>query len=842
MESRSIINKSSIISTRSSTRSQLKANKARQAELKALYHSSFSSASTNKNDKSTLDNNDSSDIKAEETREPIESSPPRVKRSSSESTSMSPIKVMTDSSPSQDELNNVTPDKRHDSPETTEAQTTSVDDDANVDVNATQQEAQEVETPEERAKRRAAHPMKDIAEPLPTDCLFGRGGGTNHHPGNKLYRKMVEDKKDVYLKSKRLDKPLVAMQIIKEWRELDPPGRFLKQDEVTKLWSDVGDKKAREKTSQALREKTGKGSEMDDYEKETRFESGTKMVPRGNLVTRDHSLGTEVIEGEEYYSMEGFSWDELDNREAQDPPPSSTAAYPYVRENSLVQNPLPGADVNHPAHNSFGGYPPPPTPHHHHYGHPPPPPPPHHPSSHHPSHRYPPQHDYHHRPSPSGQTHHDRGRNHSLSMNPLPGASTSNPATNSFDDDRGRPSWGSYSSYDSRAPPPLPPSYYGYGHPPPPPPPAWGSPPSHYHPHGSPPLSHYGRPAPQSAFAPYDGRVQYYDEMAGSPQDFTKIASLMGEEEDEIKRDDEKMSRSGSNSTNSIERSSSWGGYERKNSLVARETSIGSFAPYDVLNGEDNGDTLDDTLIQRSKSMPHPKPYDNNIFPSPPLPIQNRKKPEIVEKKASPVEQDAEKPSLLRKISGGGMHPPPPPAPRDGVYRPEPVKRDTSNQPESPETKRSTKRVVLSRDASAISRTLKEEQLKKAVSSKLSKAELIDRNLSIEINKLGLGDRPTSLGRMTTDQLLNSLLDDDIQNSLLDPQPLTLDDRVPTIDAIAMGIASGQRTQSCDMDDALGLIMDDTDDAVVADAPSAVNEDIAAKWIRGESFAEEDAI
>lgn len=426
-------------------------------------------------------------------------------------------------------------------------------------------------------------------------------------------------------------------------------------------------------------------------------------------------------------------------------------------------------------------------------------------------------------------------------MNPLPGATTSKPATNSFDDDRGRQSWGSYSSYDGHIPPPLPPSYYGYGHPPPPPPPsAWGSPPSHYYPHGSPPISHYGRPAPQSAFAPYDGRVQYYEEVAGSPQDFTKIASLMREEEDETKRDDEKMTRSESNSTNSVERSSSWGGYERKHSLVVRETSIGTFAPYDALNGEDGVPLSDESLIHRSKSMPHSKPNVNISFPSPPLPIQNRKKPEIVEKEASPVEKDVERPSLLRKISGGGMHPRPPPAPTDGVCRPEPVKRDTSNQPETLDTKRSVKRVVLSRDASAISRTLKEEQKKIAVSSKLSKAELLDRNLSVEINKLGLGDRPTSLSRMTTDQLLNSLLDDDIQNSLLEPQPLTLEDRVSTIDTIAMGIASGQRTQSCDMDDALGLIMDDTDD-VVADAPSAVNEDIAAKWIKGESFAEEDA-
>jgi hypothetical protein len=61
---------------------------------------------------------------------------------------------------------------------------------------------------------------------------------------------MVEDRKLEYVNSKRLDKPLVALDIIRIWRSQLPPGRFLKIDEKTGLWHDVGDKKAREKTSQ----------------------------------------------------------------------------------------------------------------------------------------------------------------------------------------------------------------------------------------------------------------------------------------------------------------------------------------------------------------------------------------------------------------------------------------------------------------------------------------------------------------------------------------------------------------------------------------------------------------
>jgi hypothetical protein len=42
--------------------------------------------------------------------------------------------------------------------------------------------------------------------------------------------------------------------IVEEIRNRNPPGRFLKQDNSTKLWYDIGEKKALDKTRQALRE------------------------------------------------------------------------------------------------------------------------------------------------------------------------------------------------------------------------------------------------------------------------------------------------------------------------------------------------------------------------------------------------------------------------------------------------------------------------------------------------------------------------------------------------------------------------------------------------------------
>ena len=334
-------------------------------------------------------------------------------------------------------------------------------------------EQQQQLSPEElaaRAQRKANYPLKDIPEPGPNDCLFGRGGGTNHHPGNKLYRKAVENKKQKYLSSKRLDKPLVAMEIINDWRNMDPPGRFLKQNDVTKLWDDVGDKKAREKTSQALREKTpvkqregggglsnnnNSGGEQGHYhhthttdrEQRTRFEPGTTS-PRGRNIkqlslARDHSLGTEII-GANEISLEGFSWENDDDGNVHagvgGPPPLP-----------------PPPNLDHQQHQQHGhhhhNYPPPQYYQHggneqyyqqQHYGgehqHPPPP--------------HPEQHGHHPPPYPYV-------REHSLSNNPPSHPHDSNvthPAP---------PSFGNNHPSSSTHPPPPPPSYYGHHHYPP---------------------------------------------------------------------------------------------------------------------------------------------------------------------------------------------------------------------------------------------------------------------------------------------------------------------------------------------------------------------------------------
>ena len=95
-------------------------------------------------------------------------------------------------------------------------------------------------------------PTEVISSVKEDDVLCGRGGETNHHPGNIRYRGLVKKYQLLYLKAKRRDKPKIARLIVDTIRRRY--GRFLKKDSASNTWRDVGNNKAREKTSQALRE------------------------------------------------------------------------------------------------------------------------------------------------------------------------------------------------------------------------------------------------------------------------------------------------------------------------------------------------------------------------------------------------------------------------------------------------------------------------------------------------------------------------------------------------------------------------------------------------------------
>ena len=71
------------------------------------------------------------------------------------------------------------------------------------------------------------HPIRNIPNPTENDILCGRGGGTNAHSGNIKFRRLVAAHKLRYLAASKSDKPNVARDVVKEWRGMTPPGRFL---------------------------------------------------------------------------------------------------------------------------------------------------------------------------------------------------------------------------------------------------------------------------------------------------------------------------------------------------------------------------------------------------------------------------------------------------------------------------------------------------------------------------------------------------------------------------------------------------------------------------------------
>jgi len=84
--------------------------------------------------------------------------------------------------------------------------------------------------------------------------VCGRGGVSNNHAGNEAFRELVSKVKVPYVNCNKREKPVIARRIVEAVRQQTPPGRFLSKDNKSGTWSDIGDGRAREKTSQALRE------------------------------------------------------------------------------------------------------------------------------------------------------------------------------------------------------------------------------------------------------------------------------------------------------------------------------------------------------------------------------------------------------------------------------------------------------------------------------------------------------------------------------------------------------------------------------------------------------------
>lgn len=499
-------------------------------------------------------------------------------------------------------------------------------------------------------------------------------------------------------------------------------------------------------------------------------------------------------------------------------------------------------------------------------------------------------------------------------MNPLNGASTSQPAPDdTFADHRRRPPPLPSPTYDGH-PPPLPPEYYGCYAPSPRQEGGWPAPPG---PGGGVPspapqfTCRSGSGAASSAFGRYEGTT--------TASRSSSIQSLGSSVDAYYARRDSGASSSGASAAAAASVAMAGPPGARQRSSAASGTSQDFSKIAELIRDSSErtrSNSLDecgragregyDDVIPRSRSMPSGesgRDCDRGDTGEEEVPS---------EPPAAAAASSRGKPSLIRKLSGGSIPPRhgplrrPPVANRPdcgsggGICRPEPVKRDTSNQPETLETKRAIKRVVLSRDQSAVSRQLKEEQKTRGgerrsdpvAMSRLKRAELLDRKLSVEMNKLGVDDaeydddaaarppleRATTrniLGRMTTEdvlgrQPLERMTTEDVLGAFIDSgeddcdrppelgrpappaigsaagaSPLGEDgggdgDRAATIDAIALEIANGRHgpAGADDWDDALDLEPELGPAAPMVhggEMGGGVNADVAEKWLKGET-------
>ncbi|KAL7551868.1 hypothetical protein ACHAWF_015086 [Thalassiosira exigua] len=94
-----------------------------------------------------------------------------------------------------------------------------------------------------------------VDAPTHNDVLLGRGVATNRHRGNENFRSIVSEHVSVYVTSKKKQKMIISKSIVDYVKtELAPPGRFLAKDPATGSWYEVEERRALEKTAQALRD------------------------------------------------------------------------------------------------------------------------------------------------------------------------------------------------------------------------------------------------------------------------------------------------------------------------------------------------------------------------------------------------------------------------------------------------------------------------------------------------------------------------------------------------------------------------------------------------------------
>jgi hypothetical protein len=106
-----------------------------------------------------------------------------------------------------------------------------------------------------RSKKNCTHKKQTSNGPTVRDVTFGRGGGSNHHPGNKSYLDHIRSLQEEYRKMSRENKTKCSQGVV-DWVH-QRGGRFLQRDDEgnnSSCWYEPSNAVARTKVSQALRQ------------------------------------------------------------------------------------------------------------------------------------------------------------------------------------------------------------------------------------------------------------------------------------------------------------------------------------------------------------------------------------------------------------------------------------------------------------------------------------------------------------------------------------------------------------------------------------------------------------
>lgn len=104
-----------------------------------------------------------------------------------------------------------------------------------------------------KPRKKVVPEVKEFVVPTQNDVLLGRGGRSNHHPGNKRYREEVKNMRDWYasIGENKEEKTRLSQTLVDYVHDYN--GRFLEKDKNGR-WYVVPNIVARRKASQALRE------------------------------------------------------------------------------------------------------------------------------------------------------------------------------------------------------------------------------------------------------------------------------------------------------------------------------------------------------------------------------------------------------------------------------------------------------------------------------------------------------------------------------------------------------------------------------------------------------------